>query len=52
MRYQQNFTASEAIKTEFKFDRVIPKNIDGFALKLTTKLVSISRDGQRHFDLA
>ena len=44
VRYQQNFTASQPIKIEIKFDGVV-------ALVLTNKLVSISSDGQRHFHL-
>ena len=51
IRYQKNYTASQPIKVEFKFDKVIPNNVNGYALVLTNKLVSISSDGQRHFDL-
>ena len=51
IRYQKNFTNSQPIKVEFKFDGVIPNDINGYALVLTNKLVSISSDGQRHFDL-
>ena len=51
IRYQKNYTASQPIKVEFKFDGVIPNIVIGFALLLTNKLVSISSDGQRHFDL-
>ena len=50
IRYQQNFTASEPVKVEFKFDGVVPNDVNGYALTLTKKLVSISSDGQRHFD--
>ena len=50
MRYQNNYTAFQPIKVEFKFDGVVPNNVNGYALVLT-KLVSISSDGQRHFDL-
>ena len=50
-RYQQIFTASQPIKVEFKFDGVISNDINGYALVLTNKLVFISSDGQRHFDL-
>ena len=48
--YQQNFTASQPIRVQFEF-RVVPNDINGFALVLTNKLVSISSDGQRHSDL-
>ena len=51
IRYQKKYTASQPIKVEFKFDRVVPNNVNGYALVLTNKLVSISSDGQRHFDL-
>ena len=51
IRYQKNYTASQPIKIEFKFDGVVPNDINGYALVLTNKLVSISSDGQRHFDL-
>ena len=48
---QQNFTAAQSIEVEFKFDAVVPNDLNGFALVLTNRLVSISSDGQRHFDL-
>ena len=51
IRYQKNYTASQPIKVEFKFDGVVPNNVKWYALVLTNKLVSISSDGQRHFDL-
>ena len=51
IRYQKNYTASQPIKVEFKFDGVVPNNINGYALVLTNKLVCKSSDGQRHFDL-
>ena len=51
IRYQKNYTASQPIKVEFKFDGVVPNNVNGYALVLTNKLVSISSDGQRHFVL-
>ena len=51
IRYQKNYTTSQSIKVEYKFDRLVPNNVNGFALVLTNKLVSLSSDGQRHFDL-
>ena len=50
IRYQKNFTNSQPIKVEFKFEGVVPNDINGYALVLTNKLVSVSSDGQRHFD--
>ena len=52
IRYQQIFTVSQPIKVEFKFNGVVPNDINGYALVLTNKLFSISSDGQRHFDLS
>ena len=51
IRYQKNYTASQPIKVEFKVDGVVPNNVNGYALVLTNKVVSISSDGQRHFDI-
>ena len=51
IRYQKNFESSQPIKVEFKFNEVIPAGIYGYALVLTNKLISISSDGQRMFDL-
>ena len=50
-RYQKNSTSSQPIKVEFKFDGIVPNDVNGYALVLTNKLVSISSDGQRHFYL-
>ena len=50
IRYQQHFTASQPIKGEFKFDGVVPNDVIDYALVLSSKLVSISSDGQKHFD--
>ena len=49
--YQKNFEKAQPMKVEFKFDGVISAGIYGYALVLTNKLVSISSDGERHFDL-
>ena len=51
IRYQKNFESSQPIKVEYKFDGVVPAGIYGYALVLTNKLISISSDGQRMFDL-
>ena len=51
IRYQKDFQSSQPIKVEFNFDGVVPAGIYGYALVLTNKLISISSDGQRMFDL-
>ena len=51
IRYQKNFESAQPIKVEFKFDGVIPAGIYGYSLVLTNKLISISSDGPRMFDL-
>ena len=51
IRYQKKFESSQPIKVEFKFDGVNPAGIHGYAVVLTIKLISMSSDGQRHFDL-
>ena len=51
IRYQKDFENSQPIKLEFKFDGVVPAGIYGYALVLTNKKISISSNGQRHFDL-
>ena len=51
IRYQKNFESAQPIKAEFRFEVVVPAVIYGYALMLTNRLVSISSDGQRHFDL-
>ena len=51
IRYQKNYECGQSIKVEFKFDGVIPAGIYGYALVLTNRLVSISSDGLRVFDL-
>ena len=51
IRYQKNFQSSQPIKVEFKFDGVVPAGIYGYDLVLTNRIISISSDGQRMFDL-
>ena len=51
MRHQQIFTASQPIEVEFSFDGFVPNDINGYALVLTNKIMSISSDRQRMFDL-
>ena len=51
IRYQKNFESAQPIKVEYKFSENVPAGIYGYALVLTNKLISLSSDGQRHFDL-
>ena len=51
IRYQKIFESSQPIKVEFKFYGVVSAGIYGYALVLTNRLISISSDGQRMFDL-
>ena len=51
IRYQKIFENAQPVKVEFKFSENIAAEIYGYALVLTNRLVSISSDGQRHFDL-
>ena len=51
IRYQKFFEARQSVKVEIKFNDVVPAGIYGYALVLTNKLISISSDGQRMFDL-
>ena len=52
IRYQKNFESGQSVKVEFKLDGVVPAGIYGYALVLTNRLVSISSDEQRMFDLS
>ena len=52
IRYQKNFENAQPVKVEFKFSENIAAGIYGYALVLTNRLVSITSDGQRMFDLA
>ena len=49
--HQTNLKSAQPIKVEHKFSENIPAVIYGYAFVLTNKLISISIDGQRHFDL-
>ena len=51
IRYQKIFENAQPVKVEFKFSENIPGGIYGYSLVLTNRLVSISSDGQRMFDL-
>ena len=52
IRYQKNFENAQPIKVEFKFSENIDAGIYGYALVLTNRLISITSDGQRMFNLA
>ena len=51
IRYQKTLEPAQPIKIEFIDSEDVSVGILGFALVLTNKLVSVSSDGQRHFDL-
>ena len=51
IRYQKNYESAQPVKVEFKFLENIPAGIYGYAFVLRKKLISISSDGQRMFDL-
>ena len=44
IRYQKNFRNSQPNKGEFIFNGIVPNDVNGYALVLTNKLVSISSD--------
>ena len=46
IQYQKTFDKSQPIEVEFKFDGVVPSDVNGYALVLTNKLFSICSDGQ------
>ena len=50
-RYQKIFDSAQPIKMYIKFSEINLAGIYGYALVLTSKLVSINSDGQRMFDL-
>ena len=51
IRYQKSYGSGQSVKVEFKFDGVFPAGIYRYALVITNRLVSISSEGQRVFDL-
>ena len=48
---RKNFETGQSVEVEFKLDGVLPAGIYGNALVLINRLVSISSDGQRMFEL-
>ena len=51
IRYQKNCENAQPVKVEFKFSENINAGTYGYALVLTNRLVSITSDVQRMFDL-
>ena len=51
IRHQKNLESAQAIEVEFKVSEKLPAGIYGYALVLTSKLVSMSSEGQDHFDM-
>ena len=51
IQYPKTLVSAHSIKVEFKVSGNVSAGNYGYALVLTNKLVSISTDGQRHFDL-
>ena len=51
IRYQKNFEATQPIKVEFICSGNVDAGIYGYALVLTNRIIGISSDGQRHFDI-
>ena len=49
--YQNSFESAQPVILEFKFSENIPPGIYCYSLLLTNRLVNISSDGQRMFDL-
>ena len=49
-RYERNFSTAQKLKKDF-FRGNFPRKITGCALILIKKFISISSDGQVHFDL-
>ena len=53
IRHHPDYSSAQTIKVRFDFRPAVPAatNLIGYALLLTNKLVSVSSDGQRQFDL-
>ena len=51
IKYQKNFESAQPIKIEFKISENVTAGIYGYALVLTNRILSISSDSQRMFDL-
>ena len=51
IRYKKQLASAQPINVYFNFSENLPAGFFNYALVLTNKFVSISSDGQRHFDL-
>ena len=51
IHYQKNLEPAPPLHIEFKVSEDVPAGIHEYALVSTHKLVPMSSDGQRHFDL-
>ena len=53
VRHHQDSSSAQRIKVRFDFRPAVPAatNLNGYALSITNKKLSISSDGQSHFDL-
>ena len=51
IQYQKILTTAQPYKVEFKFDGFKPNDLNGYALVSANKLVYVSKNGQRHFDI-
>ena len=51
IRYQEVCTATQTVQVEAKFSDGVDSGVIGCALVVTNRLVSVSSDGRRHFDL-
>ena len=51
IEHQKTFSYPQPIKVNFNLGGFSPTCVGAFAPILTNKLVSIKKDGERHFDL-
>ena len=49
--YQKIYQSGQSVKVEFKLDKIVPAGVYCYSLVLTNRLVIISSNGQRMFDL-
>ena len=51
IRYHKNYQSGQSVKAEIKLDKIVPAGVYAYGLVLTNRLVNISSDGQRMFNL-